>query len=188
MTPQEPRTPDCLFVDGWCAVHEHGAVTGPFGTPLDVERTRAVLREMEHEIRHPGDGIAESCVECLRAANGLVADLAIEAEAAAHTRSPCQHREALTELRDAARVWIHGGSTPDLRAALFKADAATEAMLCEECRPDIDVERLAQADHDVIAAERGCGDHNESFDDHMAFHVARAERIVARLTSSEKVR
>lgn len=54
--------------------------TLPAPPGLDVVRTRRVLCEMEHEMRHPGNGVAESCIECLRAADGLISDLAATPE------------------------------------------------------------------------------------------------------------
>ena len=40
--------------------------------PLDVEKVRALFREMWHESTHPGDGVAEACLVCIRKAEDLV--------------------------------------------------------------------------------------------------------------------
>jgi hypothetical protein len=39
---------------------------------LDEGRVRALFREMWHESMHPGDGIDESCVVCIRKADDLI--------------------------------------------------------------------------------------------------------------------
>ena len=89
--------------------------------------------------------------------------LAIEAEAAAHIHSPCQ------------------------------SCGTMEAVLCEECRPEIDVERLARALHPEIEKARRdaakwpgqcTGTHIMGMGDCQFA----ARDIVARLTSSENVR
>lgn len=59
----------------WVAAVRNAAAASPGegARPLDREKVRALFRQMWHESTHPGDGIDESCIECIRKAEDLLA-------------------------------------------------------------------------------------------------------------------
>ena len=146
-TPQEPRTPDVLRERLAAIEHEQWeqwsrTVAEQGLTPDRIERWQRFWV--------PYGELDEATKEHDRVwADKVLA--AVEAEAAAHTRSPCQ------------------------------SCGTMEAVLCEECRPEIDVERLTQALHSLNVTRQEGGAHNPMCE-------VLAADIVVRLTSSENVR
>lgn len=50
----------------------HGWAEARASASLDEQKVRALFREMWHESTHPGDGVAESCITCIRKADDLI--------------------------------------------------------------------------------------------------------------------
>lgn len=52
--------------------YEKGLAEARASASLDEQKVRALFREMWHESTHPGDGVAESCITCIRKADDLI--------------------------------------------------------------------------------------------------------------------